>query len=70
MLELTWLRTGIRTFESEIGQKNKNIEAQQNFTGSYKKRVYKSGHLRDFCTKKGLISKHFCITHNTPNLTR
>ena len=35
------LRTGIRTFEPQIQQKNKNIEAQQNLTGSYKKkRVY------------------------------
>ena len=30
----------IRTLEAQIDQKNKNIEARQNVTGSDKKRVY------------------------------
>ena len=29
---------GIRTLEAQIDEKNKNIEAWQNFTGSYKKK--------------------------------
>ena len=31
------MRTGIRRLEDQIDQKNKNIEAWQNVTGSYKK---------------------------------
>lgn len=34
------LRTGIRTFQGQIEQKNKNIEAEQKLSGSYKKIVY------------------------------
>ena len=33
-----WIRTGIRTFGAQIEEKNKNIEARQNITGSYKKK--------------------------------
>ena len=41
LLEHEWIRTGIRTLEAQIDEKNKNIEARQNVTGSYKrKRVY------------------------------
>ena len=32
-----WKRTGIRTLEAQINEKNNNIEARQNVTGSYKK---------------------------------
>ena len=32
------MRTGIRTIEAQIDEKNKNIEARQNVTGSYKKK--------------------------------
>ena len=31
---------GIRTLEAQTDEKNKNIEARQNVTGSYKKIVY------------------------------
>ena len=40
LLEHEWIRTGIRTLEAQIVEKNKNIEAPQKFTGFYKKRVY------------------------------
>ena len=40
LLEHERIRTGIKTLEAQIDEKNKNIEARQNFTGSYKKRVY------------------------------
>ena len=33
-----WIRTRIRTLEAQIDEKNKNIEARQNVTGSYKKK--------------------------------
>ena len=39
LLEHEWIRTGIRTLEAQINKKNKNIEARQNVTGSYKIRV-------------------------------
>ena len=39
LLEHEWIRTEIRTLEAQINEKNKNIEAWQNVTGSYKKRV-------------------------------
>ena len=39
LLEHEWIRTGIRTFEAQIEEKNKNIEAWQNVTGSYKNSV-------------------------------
>ena len=39
LLEHAWIRTGIRTLEAQIDEKNKSIEAWQNVTGSYKKRV-------------------------------
>ena len=42
LLEHEWIRTGIRTLEAQIDEKNKNIEARQCVTGSYKK---------DFITK-------------------
>ena len=35
--EHEWIRTGIRILESQIYEKNKNIEARQNVFGSYKK---------------------------------
>ena len=38
LLEHEWIRTGTRTFEAQIDEKNKNIEARQNVTGSYKKK--------------------------------
>ena len=37
LLELDWIRTGIRTLKAQIDKKNKNIEARQNVTGCYKK---------------------------------
>ena len=40
LLEHKWIRTGIRTLEAQVDEKNKNIEAWQNVTGSYKKSVY------------------------------
>ena len=40
LLEYVWIRKGIRTSEAQINEKNKDIEAQQNVTGSYKKWVY------------------------------
>ena len=41
LLEHEWIRTGIRTPEAQIDKKNKNFEARQNVTGSYKReRVY------------------------------
>ena len=41
LLEHEWIRTGIRTLEAQIEEKNKNIEARKNVTDSYqKKRVY------------------------------
>ena len=40
LLEHEWIRTGIIKFEAQIEEKNNNIEARQNVTGSYKKRVY------------------------------
>ena len=33
--ELQFIRTGIRTLKTQIGEKNKDIEARQNVTGSY-----------------------------------
>ena len=39
LLEHEWIGTGIRTLEAQIDDNNKNIEARQNVTGSYKKRV-------------------------------
>ena len=33
------MRTGIRTLEAQIDEKNKSIEAREN-VGSYRKRVY------------------------------
>ena len=38
LLEHEWIRTGVRTLEALTEEKNKNIEAQQNVTGSYKKK--------------------------------
>ena len=38
LLEHKWIRTGIRTLEAQVDEKNKNIEARQNVTGSYKKK--------------------------------
>ena len=38
LLEHEWIRTGIRTPEAQIDEKNKNIEGRQNVTGSYKKK--------------------------------
>ena len=35
LLEHEWIITGIRTLEAQIDEKNKNIEARQNVTGSY-----------------------------------
>ena len=43
LLEHEWVRTGIRTLEAEIDEKNKNAEVRQNVTSSYKKGV-SSGH--------------------------
>ena len=37
LLVQEWIRTGTRTLESQTDEKNKNIEARQNITGSYKK---------------------------------
>ena len=39
LLEHEWIRTGIRTLETQIDGKKKNMEAWQNVTGSYKKSV-------------------------------
>ena len=42
LLEHEWIRTGIRTLEAQIYEKDKNNEARQNVTRSYKrKRVYR-----------------------------
>ena len=38
LLEHEWIRTGIKTFETQIDEKNKNIEAGQNVSDSYKKK--------------------------------
>ena len=38
LLEHERIRTGIRTLEVQIDEKNKNIEARQYVTGSYKKK--------------------------------
>ena len=38
LLEHEWIRTGIRTLEAQIDEKNKIIQAQQNVTGSYRKK--------------------------------
>ena len=38
LLEHERIRTGIRTLEVQIDEKNKNIEARQYITGSYKKK--------------------------------
>ena len=38
LLEHEWIRTGIRTLGAQLDEKNKNIEARQNVTGSYKKK--------------------------------
>ena len=38
LLEHESIRTGIRTLEPQIDEKNKNIEARQNVTGSSKKK--------------------------------
>ena len=38
LLEHELIRTGIRTLEAQIDEKNKNIEARQNVTDSYKKK--------------------------------
>ena len=38
LLEHEWIRTEIRTLEAQIDEKNKNIEAAQNVTGSYEKK--------------------------------
>ena len=38
LLEHEWIRIEIRTLEAQIDGKNKNIEAAQNVTGSYKKK--------------------------------
>ena len=40
LFEHEWIRTGIRTLQAQIDEKNKNIEARQNVTGSFKKRVH------------------------------
>ena len=37
LLVQEWTRTRTRTLESQTDEKNKNIEARQNVTGSYKK---------------------------------
>ena len=42
LLEHEWIRTGIRTLEAQIDEKNKNIEAPQNVTGSYEKMSVRS----------------------------
>ena len=48
LLELEWIRRGIRTLEVQIDEKYKNIEAWQNVTGSYNmKRVYFSNLVQD-----------------------
>ena len=38
LLEHEWIRTGIRTLEAKIEEKNKKIEGRQNVTGSYIKK--------------------------------
>ena len=38
LLEHEWIRTGIRTLGVQIDEKNQNIEARQNITGSYIKK--------------------------------
>ena len=48
LLEHKWLRTGIRAIEAQIDEKNKNIEAWQNVTGSYKKSVL----IKPFCRRQ------------------
>ena len=39
LLEHESIRTVIRTLDAQFDEKNKNIEARQNVTGSYKKVV-------------------------------
>ena len=48
LLEYEWLRTGIRTLEAQIDEKNKDIEAWQNITTSYKKSVL----IKPFCRRR------------------
>ena len=44
LLEHEWIRTGIRTLETQIDENNKTIEARQIVTGSYRrKRVHLIG---------------------------
>ena len=38
LLEHGLIRTGIKTQEAQIDEKNKNIETRQNVTSSYKKK--------------------------------
>ena len=38
LLEHEWIRTGIKTPEAQIDEKNKNIEDRQNVIGSYKRK--------------------------------
>ena len=55
-----WIRTGIRTLEAQVDEKNKNIEARQNVTGSYKKRVQCKWKQYDFYVESSTL---FSIQH-------
>ena len=64
-LEYEWTRTGIRTLEAQIDEKNKNIEDRQNVTGSYKKRVYLKISFSSLCMGfENVLALHsFCIKY-------
>ena len=60
LLAHEWIRTEIRTLEAQINEKNKNIEARQNVTGSYKKRVQCKWKQYDFYVESSTL---FSIQH-------
>ena len=58
LLEHEWIRAEIRTLEAQIEDKNKNIEARQNVTGSYKKEC------NSFIFQSFLSKRQFYIFQN------
>ena len=68
LLEHEWIRTGIRTLEAQIDEKNKNIEAPQNVTGSYEKNSVRSTKIPSYIyslvlpmTNSFKLQKNHCI---------
>ena len=55
LLEHEWIRTVIRTLDTQIDEKNKNIEARQNVTGSY---VKMSVYFEDFIKNTIYFTHH------------